>query len=149
MRQSKNPCLVGLSGIIIHETENAFKVVTQKDQLKCMVLYPEDLRISRAGWLTLTSDCVVIPKRNSIFVFSVPLYARKEASPIASEASSPHAPSNNIADGVSASEPADGPASRTVLDVPHIEFELYGNQFCFRSADRASRKFKHKETIEL
>ena len=38
---------------------------------------------------------------------------------------------------------------RTVLDGPHIEFELYGNQFCFRAADRAGRKFKHKETIEL
>ena len=37
----------------------------------------------------------------------------------------------------------------TVLDGPHIEFELYGNQFCFRAADRAGRKFKHKETIEL
>ena len=39
--------------------------------------------------------------------------------------------------------------TRTVLDGPHVEFELYGNQFCFRAADRAGRKFKHKETIEL
>ena len=38
---------------------------------------------------------------------------------------------------------------KTVLDNPHIEFELYGNQFRFRSSDRAGRKFKHKETIEL
>jgi ribonuclease P protein subunit POP4 len=34
VRQSKNPCLVGLSGIMIHETENAFKVITRKDQLR-------------------------------------------------------------------------------------------------------------------
>lgn len=34
VRQSKNPCLVGLSGIVIHETENAFKVITRKDRLK-------------------------------------------------------------------------------------------------------------------
>jgi ribonuclease P protein subunit POP4 len=34
VKQSKNPCLVGLSGIVIHETENAFKVVTKKNQLK-------------------------------------------------------------------------------------------------------------------
>ena len=34
VKQSKNPCLIGLSGIVIHETENAFKVVTKKDQLK-------------------------------------------------------------------------------------------------------------------
>ena len=38
---------------------------------------------------------------------------------------------------------------QTVLDGPHIEFELYGNQFRFRSAERAGRKFKPKETIEL
>ena len=34
MRESKNPSLVGLSGIVAHETENAFKVVTIRDQLK-------------------------------------------------------------------------------------------------------------------
>jgi ribonuclease P protein subunit POP4 len=38
---------------------------------------------------------------------------------------------------------------KTVLNDPYIEFELYGNQFRFRSSDRAGRKFKHKETIEL
>ena len=39
--------------------------------------------------------------------------------------------------------------TETVLDVAHIELELYGNQFRFRSSDRASRKFKHKESIVL
>jgi len=32
--QSKNPCIVGLSGIVIHETENVFKVVTKDNKLK-------------------------------------------------------------------------------------------------------------------
>lgn len=32
---------------------------------------------------------------------------------------------------------------------PHLRFELYGNQFRYRADDRASRKFKSKETIEL
>ena len=149
VRQSKNPCLVGLSGIVVHETENAFKVVTSKDQLKCMALYPEDLRASRSRMLTLGSDCAVLPKRNSVFVFSVPLYARQPTSLIASGSSSPPAPANDTVREASAPEPAASTASLTVLDMPHIEFELYGNQFCFRSADRASRKFKHKETIEL
>lgn len=36
-----------------------------------------------------------------------------------------------------------------VSDVAHIELELYGNQIRFRSSDRASRKFKHKESIVL
>ena len=34
VRQSRNPCLVGLSGIVLHETENAFKLITRKNQLK-------------------------------------------------------------------------------------------------------------------
>jgi ribonuclease P protein subunit POP4 len=38
---------------------------------------------------------------------------------------------------------------KTVLDAPHIEFDLHGNQFRFRAAERAGRKFKHKDTIEL
>ncbi|KAI0695896.1 RNase P/MRP, p29 subunit [Cytidiella melzeri] len=103
VRQSKNPCLVGHSGIVYHETENAFKIVTPKDEQK------------------------LIPKANSIFTFSVPLYAPADQRNVTSKL----------------------PMNATVLDLPHLEFELYGNQFCFRSADRANRKFKHKETIEL
>jgi hypothetical protein len=34
VQQSKNLSLLSLSGIVIHETENAFKVVTQKDKVK-------------------------------------------------------------------------------------------------------------------
>lgn len=34
VRQSKNPCLVGLSGIIVYESENAFRVITKEDKLK-------------------------------------------------------------------------------------------------------------------
>ncbi|KAG9104996.1 hypothetical protein FRC06_002917 [Ceratobasidium sp. 370] len=34
-------------------------------------------------------------------------------------------------------------------DSAQIQFELHGNQFRFRADDRASRKFKSKETIEL
>jgi ribonuclease P protein subunit POP4 len=38
---------------------------------------------------------------------------------------------------------------RTVLDAPHLLFTLYGTQFCFRAADRASRKFKSKASVTL
>jgi hypothetical protein len=34
VRRSRNPCLVGLSGIVLHETENAFKLITRKNRLK-------------------------------------------------------------------------------------------------------------------
>jgi hypothetical protein len=62
----------------------------------------------------------VLPKQGSVFVFGVPV-----------------AGTNSGRDGM------------TVMDAPHVEFELYGNQFCFRAVDRAGRKFKHKESIEL
>ena len=85
----------------------------------------------------------VIPKQNSVFVFAVPLYSIMTLQV-------PGA-------GQPKSQPALLPAPQgepeaavdTVLDRPHIEFELYGNQFRYRSAERAGRKFKHKETIEL
>lgn len=115
VRQSKNPCLVGLSGIVVHETENAFKIVTKKDQLK------------------------LIPKPHSIFTFAVPLYSTSSADP---------ASISNTPDGTS-TQASSTAAHATVFDNPYIEFELHGNQFCFRSADRANRKFKHKESIAL
>jgi len=122
VRQSKNPCLLDLSGIVIHETENAFKVVTKNDKLR------------------------VIPKRNSIFAFAVPLYSTL-----------PPTHTTDMPLPLAPPFPACTPAEtevlaslrKTVLDNPHIEFELHGNQFSFRSSDRAGRKFKHKETIEL
>jgi len=104
VRRSKNPSLVGCCGILIHETENTFKLVTRADQLK------------------------VIPKQNSVFAFSIPLYA-----PAPQHATFPD------------STPQQGQGSTT----PSIEFELYGNQFRFRATDRANRKFKAKETVEL
>ncbi|KAH7884881.1 RNase P subunit p29-like protein [Phlebopus sp. FC_14] len=111
VRQSRNPCLVGISGIVIHETENAFKMVTRKDKLK------------------------LIPKQNSIFALPVPVYATVSQS-------------GAVPDPSQTTQKQQQDFS-TVLDKPYIEFDLYGNQFCFRSADRAGRKFKAKETIEL
>ena len=69
----------------------------------------------------------VLPKQGSVFAFAVPLYSTEPGGSGGSSAQ----------------------RMETVLDGPHIEIEVYGNQFCFRAADRAGRKFKHKETIEL
>jgi ribonuclease P protein subunit POP4 len=76
----------------------------------------------------------VIPKENSIFTFAVPFYSTLPAS------YKPHEP---------LPIPDPDNAKTTVLQAPHMEFELHGNQFRFRAAERAGRKFKHKETIEL
>jgi ribonuclease P protein subunit POP4 len=104
----------------------------------------------------------VLPKQGSVFAFAVPLYST-ESEPSGSASAAALAATtgsgtnsgttNGNAAGRDAAAGGDGGhgtrESRTVLDGPHIEFELYGNQFCFRAADRAGRKFKHKETIEL
>ncbi|KZT57639.1 hypothetical protein CALCODRAFT_469457 [Calocera cornea HHB12733] len=98
VKRAKNLDLKGRGGIVVHETENTFKVVTAQDQLK------------------------QIPKRGSVFSLRVPLYQMR---------------------------PGAGEGGGDAEGVPWMEFELYGNQVCFRSSERASRKFKFKETIEL
>ncbi len=100
----------------------------------------------------------VLPKQGSVFAFAVPLYSTELPYSADAEAGSGSGTNSGTksrgggADGdgdAGAGGDDDIREARTVLDGPHIEFELYGNQFCFRAADRAGRKFKHKETIEL
>ncbi|KAF9499011.1 RNase P/MRP, p29 subunit [Pleurotus eryngii] len=109
---SKNPCLIGVSGIVILESENMFKVITKDNHVK------------------------LIPKHNAIFTFAVPLYS--VLSPMYSA-------------GVPLPLPVEpeNDKTETTLDGPHIELDLYGNQFRFRAANRAGCKFKPKKTIEL
>lgn len=136
VKQSKNSSLVGLSGILIHETENAFKLVTQKNKVK-----REPFQYFGN---VLFDTFVVVPKENSIFQLTVPLYSTL---PTTFQPGMPYPLPG------SQPEPTTSPftptSTQTVLDVPHLMFELYGNQFRFRSSERAGRKFKHKETIEL
>lgn len=96
VQKSKNPSLVALQGIVIHESENTFVIITKANTTK------------------------VLPKQNTIFTLRVP--------------------------GFSTSLPS---ASSTILEIPHLVFALYGNQFRFHASERAGRKFKHKESIEL
>jgi len=100
----------------------------------------------------------VLPKQGSVFAFAVPLYSTESESESSRSASAAAlaATGSGTNSGTKGCDAADADAggdhtqgTRTVLDGPHIEFELYGNQFCFRAADRAGRKFKHKETIKL
>nr|CAG8473407.1 6730_t:CDS:2 [Entrophospora candida]CAG8481106.1 763_t:CDS:2 [Entrophospora candida] len=77
--KSKCPSYIGVTGIIVQETENMFKFVTKNDVLKSL------------------------PKANNVFTFII----------------------------------------------HNHEFTLYGNQFRFRSAIRATKKFKNKPTIDL
>lgn len=96
----------------------------------------------------------MLPKQGSVFAFAVPLYSAAESEPSRPTSAALAATGSGTNSGTNGGDDApdadvDAGAQRTVLDGPYIEFELYGNQFCFRAADRAGRKFKHKETIEL
>lgn len=163
VRRSKNASLVGASGIVVQETENTFKVVTQKNKLKGERLLSFVVYVSCV--LTGMPPSIffsVLPKQGSVFAFAVPLYSTQSESESSRSASASAAAfaatSSGTNSGTTGRDDADAGAgaggddareTKTVLDGPHIEFELYGNQFCFRAADRAGRKFKHKETIEL
>lgn len=79
VQRSTCPSYIGVTGIVLQETRNTFKVITKEDQVKC------------------------IPKMNSVFAFEIDKYL----------------------------------------------FTIYGNQFCVKSADRCTRKFKLKGSIEM
>ncbi|KAJ7827955.1 hypothetical protein B0H14DRAFT_3719701 [Mycena olivaceomarginata] len=53
---SKNTAIVGIAGIVIHETEGTFQVVTKTNKLK------------------------ILPKQHSIFTFAVPVHSMHDAS---------------------------------------------------------------------
>ncbi|KAF7369724.1 Ribonuclease P protein subunit [Mycena venus] len=109
VHQSKNTAILGISGIVIHETEGTFKVVTKENKLK------------------------VLPKRNSIFTFAVPVYSTLP-------------PTHNTDAPLPIPEAAE--SLKTVLDGAHMRLELHGNQFCFRSADRAGEESKTSGTAK-
>lgn len=121
VRNCRNASLVGLTGVVIYETANAFRIVTRDDTIK------------------------LLPKAGAVFAFSVPAHAFSAPAP----ASNQHPASSNQSPASSNPPPTLSLANSTVNDIPHLEFELYGNQFLFRSADRTSKKFKPKETIAI
>jgi ribonuclease P protein subunit POP4 len=133
---------VGGSGIVVQETENTFKVVTRKNRLKGAVsdISPGSVALMNAD--PNPSTLTVLPKQGSVFTFAVPLYSTEPSTAAGGSVV-------NSGTNAGSRSSSDARHAETVLDIPHIEFELYGNQFCFRAADRAGRKFKHKETIEL
>jgi ribonuclease P protein subunit POP4 len=153
VRRSKNAALVGASGIVVQETENTFKVVTRKNKSKGALrvgrncFCPADLTFSISIFIStqffFSLLIAVLPKQGSVFAFAVPLYSTEPA-PAGDSGTN-----LGTEDGGGGGDDTRRVGRGTVLDGPHIEIELYGNQFCFRAADRAGRKFKHKETIEL
>ncbi|KIK68831.1 hypothetical protein GYMLUDRAFT_236732 [Collybiopsis luxurians FD-317 M1] len=85
VQKSKNPSLIGIQGVVFHESENTFVIVTKEDKTK------------------------VLPKQNTIFTLCVPAFS--SSFPLSS-------------------------SNLTILDIPHLAFTLYGNQFRFRASER-------------
>lgn len=67
--QSKAPQMVGIEGIIIQETKNTFKVITQQDKYKGIVGLFFSYFICYNSFLTIILK--VIPKANNIFSFVI------------------------------------------------------------------------------
>ncbi|GAA5920402.1 hypothetical protein JCM6882_003265 [Rhodosporidiobolus microsporus] len=84
VKRAKNPSLVGLSGIVLQETQGTFKVVTPKSEIK------------------------VLPKQGSVFNLIFPLE----------------------------------PVPSTSHTSRELSFDLYGDSFAYRSADRVGKKWK-------
>ena len=63
VRRSKNPTLVGASGIVVQETENTFKVVTRKDKLKGAAFVDDYQPISSKPSIHLLPCCFYSPLR--------------------------------------------------------------------------------------
>ncbi|GAO48779.1 hypothetical protein G7K_2948-t1 [Saitoella complicata NRRL Y-17804] len=88
--QSKCPSRVGVEGICVKETKNAFVLVTKGNNMK------------------------TIPKEASIFSLEIDVTA-------------------------------EGPPQ----EENKLVFEIFGNQFAYRSAERVGKKFKGRPTVEL
>ncbi|KAL0489002.1 ribonuclease P protein subunit p29 [Acrasis kona] len=92
--KSKCATLVGAEGIIIQETENTFKILTNKNVLK------------------------TISKQGCQFEFDLPMSGGADVMDVDITAS-------------------------------HKKVTIYGDNFRYRSADRASKKFKRRDVIDL
>ena len=121
---------VGLKGIVVRDTQFTFVIVNTKDEVKSGFLPQPRHKLESfilAFYLDRIADAsLAIPKKDTNFRFEIPL------------------PS-----GVD-----DGRVDLRDDDVDSLKprnfvFELHGNHFEFRPADRAVRKFKWKPTDYL
>lgn len=112
---------VGIRGIVVRDTKYTFVVVTRGDEVK------------------------VLPKRDTVFRYEIPL-----PGPQGSLAQNGGAEDRDVhGDPAAATAPAPVQDSADAGRSKSLVFELHGNQFEFRPADRANRKFKWKVTDYL
>lgn len=66
---SSNPTLVGISGIIIQETMNTFKIVTKDNQSKGIHIFVSIIKLNRMN--TNNFYLIVVPKIRSQFSINI------------------------------------------------------------------------------
>lgn len=107
---------VGVKGIVVKDSKFVFEVVTKGDAVK------------------------VLPKEHTVFRFAIPRPGKSEEQVV--EGTSVAVEDGEAADttkagtAVEAKEKINGKGKRDLV------FELHGDQFIYRAADRANRKFK-------
>lgn len=161
---AKNRDLVDVEGIIVHETEQTFKIVTRASKVKGAFIFQLsalpaaaclDFSLLRVSKLTSSSSRLfapVIPKQSTTFTFSIPIptltlnTSKPTTQPNASASSSR---SSTPLPTVQASPPPPPSTSTKKIKQKRLEFDLYGSQFLFRNSDRAGRKFKSHAGIEI
>ena len=122
--RSRCTSLVGLTGIVVRDTKFTFQIITKRNELKSEFL---GFQVNETLKLLVLIRTLVIPKRHTIFQFEIPQHTGVErAEPPSIESDQKEKP-----------------------NLPPIVFELHGSQFENRATDRATKKFKQKNPINL
>lgn len=73
--RSRQPGLIGVEGIVLQETENAFRVITVQDRLLCKLRWTDPTKLSVRSKSHVCSSffffSAVIPKANSVFAIVI------------------------------------------------------------------------------
>ena len=117
---ARAPALVGLHGIVVHETQEAFRVVSDADRTR------------------------VVPKRGCVFRVELDYGPHQLRRGGLGQEGAVAAAAAGGAGGAAAGAAAAGPGSGSA---PWVT--LYGDHLCFRAHDRAVRKFKAHDSILL
>lgn len=109
---SRNASLVGIYGVVVEETASTFALISSDDKVR------------------------VVPKDGTQFEVRIPLYAPAQQTTSTVESEGPNA-QDDLDDRP---QPIDMAAH--IADSPSFLITLLGSNFCFRSGERAGRKFK-------
>lgn len=120
--RSKCVSMVGLRGIVLRDTKFTFQIITQQNELKS-TQGSDDFLLRR--WADYR---LVIPKNHTIFRIQIPQPDAVEEDP---------------------TPKLDKDLGEEEMGVNALIFELHGSSFEHRAIDRATKKFKQRNIVEL